>query len=337
MNRTNSVSLGRFTPTTQDFLSRDLGNRLKRKVALAADRVGESIMKKIWLAFVLILFVVGCGTQNENLAKGKELIKSDKRRKEERAVREFKLALQQPTDNAEAHYLLGFYNSQEFYEPDTTDWQEASITARGEQMFLAYQAEQRKYLERLVFETLRDDDLDVQNAALDALKQIYKKGDQKRLLTQLQKAIKSNDNRDRHNAHWVLGHLGKDDPGTIVPILVKLLDHRRMETRLNAVKALGEVGSEEAIPVLAAVIESGSAKWKRDREEPEVRQLAVEALGKIGGAAVPELVKIVQNKGSSLRVDAIRALAILGDEKVVEPLLEALKEQSSREVVIPLN
>lgn len=204
-------------------------------------------------------------------------------------------------------------------------------------MFLAYQAEQGKYLERLVFETLRDDDLDVQNAALDALKQIYKKGDRKRLLNQLQKAIKSKDNRDRHNAHWVLGHLGKDDPGTVVPILVKLLDHGRMETRLNVVKALGEAGSEEAIPALAALIESGSAKWKRDREEPEVRQLAVEALGKIGGAAVPELVKIVQNKGSSLRVDAIRALAILGDEKVVEPLLDALKEQSSREVVIPLN
>ena len=48
-------------------------------------------MKKLSLAFVLVLFVVGCGTQNENLAKGKELIKSDKRRKEERAVREFKL------------------------------------------------------------------------------------------------------------------------------------------------------------------------------------------------------------------------------------------------------
>ena len=294
-------------------------------------------MKKIWLALTLVLFVVGCGTQNENLAKGKELIKSDKRRKEERAVREFKLALQQPTDNAEVHYLLGFYNSQEFYEPDTTDWLEASIAARGEQMFLAYQAEQGKYLERLVFETLRDDDLDVQNAALDALKRVYEKGDRKRLLNQLQKAIKSKDNRDRHNAHWVLGYLGKDDPGTVVPTLVKLLDHRRMETRLNVVKALGEAGREEAIPALAALIESGSAKWARDREEPEVRQLAVEALGKIGGAAVPELVKIVQNKGSSLRVDAIRALAILGDEKVVEPLLDALKEQSSREVVIPLN
>ncbi|MDE0553112.1 MAG: HEAT repeat domain-containing protein [Candidatus Poribacteria bacterium] len=294
-------------------------------------------MKKLSLAFVLALFVIGCGTQNENLAKGKELIKSDKRRKEERAVREFKLALQQPTDTAEAHYLLGFYNSQEFYEPNTPEWEDASITARGRQMFLAYKEESRKYLERLIFETLRDDDMDIQNAALEALRRIYKQGDQKRLIGQLQKAIKSGDNRDRHSAHWVFGHLGKDDPATLVPILVKLLDHRREETRLNAVKALGEIGSEDAIPALAAIVESGSARWKRDREKPEVRQLAVEALGKIGGAAVPELIKIVENKGSSLRVDAIRALATLGDEKVVEPLLNALREQSSRDVPIPLN
>ena len=294
-------------------------------------------MKKIWIALTLVLFSLGCGTQNENLAKGKELIKSDKRRKEERAVREFKLAIQQQVDNAEAHYLLGLYNSQEFYEPNTTDWEEASVTERGKHMFLAYQAEKRKYLERLVFETLRDDDLDIQNAALDALKRVYNQGDQKQLLNQLQKAIKSSDNRDRHNAHWVLGHLGQDDPNTIVPILVKLLEHGRTETRLNAVKALGEAGSEAAIPALAALIESGSARSKRDREEPEVRQLAVAALGKIGGAAVPELVKIVENKGSSLRVDAIRTLAVLGDAKVVEPLLDALQEQSNRDVVIPLN
>lgn len=294
-------------------------------------------MKKIWIALTLVLFMVGCGTQNENLAKGKELIKSDKRRKEERAVREFKLALQQKTDNAEAHYLLGLYNSQEFYEPNTTDWEEASVTERGKHMFLAYQAEERKYLERLVFETLRDDDLDIQNAALDALKRVYNQGDRKQLLSQLQKAIKSSDNRDRHNAHWVLGHLGKDDPNTIVPILVKLLAHKRTETRLNAVKALGEAGSEEAIPALATLIGSGAARSKRDREEPEVRQLAVAALGKIGGNAVPELVKIVENKGSSLRVDAIRTLAVLGDAKVVEPLLDALQEQSSRDVVVPLN
>ena len=293
-------------------------------------------MKNICLIFALALFIGGCGNQNVHLAKGKELIKSEKRRKEERAVREFKLAIKQETDNAEAHYLLGFYDSQEFYENNGPEWQAATIAQRGQHMFKAYQQDPREYLDILIFDTLRDDDVNVQNAALEALTLVYQKGDRKQLLKQLQKAIKSKDNRDRHDAHWVMANIGKSDPNTMVPLLIELLNHNQMGTRLNAVKALGEIGSEAAIPVLAELIESGSAKRERDREEPEVRQLAVAALGKIGGKAVPELVKITQNKGSSLRVDAIRALSELGDEKAVQPLLDALKEKSSREVIIKL-
>lgn len=293
-------------------------------------------MKQFLLIFVTALYIVGCGNPNEHLAKGKELIKSDKRRKEERAVREFKLAIEQQNDNAEAHYLLGFYDSQEFYENSQPEWNQTSIAQRGQHMFKAYEQEPREYLEILVFDTLRDDDVNVQNAALEALTLVYQKGGRKQLLKQLEKAIKSKDNRDRHDAHWVMANIGKSDPTTMVPILIELLKHNQMETRLNAVKALGEIGSEEAIPVLAALVESGSAKRKRDREKAEVRQLAVAALGKIGGKAVPELVKITQNKGSSLRVDAIRALSLLGDEKAVQPLLDALKEKSSREINVKL-
>jgi HEAT repeat protein len=296
----------------------------------------QRFMKQFLLIFVTALYIVGCGNQNEHLAKGKELIKSDKRRKEERAVREFKLAIEQQNDNAEAHYLLGFYDSQEFYENSQPEWNQASIAQRGQHMFKAYRQEPREYLEILVFDTLRDDDVNVQNAALEALTLVYQKGGRKQLLKQLEKAIKSKDNRDRHDAHWVMANIGKSDPTTMVPILIELLKHNQMGTRLNAVKALGEIGSEEAIPVLAALVESGSAKRKRDREEAEVRQLAVAALGKIGGKAVPELVKITQNKGSSLRVDAIRALSALGDEKAVQPLLDALKEKSSREINVKL-
>jgi HEAT repeat protein len=296
----------------------------------------QRFMKQFLLIFVTALYIVGCGNQNEHLAKGKELIKSDKRRKEERAVREFKLAIEQQNDNAEAHYLLGFYDSQEFYENSQPEWNQASIAQRGQHMFKAYRQEPREYLEILVFDTLRDDDVNVQNAALEALTLVYQKGGRKQLLKQLEKAIKSKDNRDRHDAHWVMANVGKSDPTTMVPILIELLKHNQMGTRLNAVKALGEIGSEEAIPVLAALVESGSAKRKRDREEAEVRQLAVAALGKIGGKAVPELVKITQNKGSSLRVDAIRALSALGDEKAVQPLLDALKEKSSREINVKL-
>ena len=296
----------------------------------------QRFMKQFLLIFVTALYIVGCGNQNEHLAKGKELIKSDKRRKEERAVREFKLAIEQQNDNAEAHYLLGFYDSQEFYENSQPEWNQASIAQRGQHMFKAYRQEPREYLEILVFDTLRDDDVNVQNAALEALTLVYQKGGRKQLLKQLEKAIKSKDNRDRHDAHWVMANIGKSDPTTMVPILIELLKHNQMGTRLNAVKALGEIGSEKAIPVLAALVESGSAKRKRDREEAEVRQLAVAALGKIGGKAVPELVKITQNKGSSLRVDAIRALSALGDEKAVQPLLDALKEKSSREINVKL-
>ena len=296
----------------------------------------QRFMKQFLLIFVTALYIVGCGNPNEHLAKGKELIKSDKRRKEERAVREFKLAIEQQNDNAEAHYLLGFYDSQEFYENSQPEWNQASIAQRGQHMFKAYEQEPREYLEILVFDTLRDDDVNVQNAALEALTLVYQKGGRKQLLKQLEKAIKSKDNRDRHDAHWVMANIGKSDPTTMVPILIELLKHNQMETRLNAVKALGEIGSEEAIPVLAALVESGSAKRKRDREEAGVRQLAVAALGKIGGKAVLELVKITQNKGSSLRVDAIRALSALGDEKAVQPLLDALKEKSSREINVKL-
>ena len=82
------------------------------------------------------------------------------------------------------------------------------------------------------------------------------------------------------------------------------------------------------------MVNSGSAKRERDREDPEIRGLAVEALGKIGGTAVEKLVEIVENKGSSMRVDAIQALEQLGDERAVKPLLEVLSEQGNREVVV---
>jgi HEAT repeat protein len=286
------------------------------------------------VAIGIAAFLISCGSQNPYLSKGKELIKSDKRRKEERAAQQFKLAIQHEQDNAEAHYLLGYYDSDRFYAIGTPERAQASIEERGKHMFQAYQNDKRKYLEILVFETLRDREVDVQNAALNALKRIYQQADRKKLLNALKKAIKSKDNRDRHDAQWVLAALGRDHPGTIVPILVDLLKDKRRETRLNAVKALGAIGNESAISVLVEVVNSGSAKWEKDREDPEIRGLAVEALGKIGGTAVEQLVEIVENKGSSMRVDAMQALEQLGDERAVKPLLEVLNEQANREVAV---
>jgi hypothetical protein len=276
----------------------------------------------------LVSFVLSCGSQNQHLSKGKELIKSNKRKKEERAAVEFKKAVEQESDNAEAHYLLGYYD------------EKATVGERGEQMYLAYKYDRKKYLEILVYETLRDREQtvkEVRNSALDALKRIYKSGDRgkKDVTKYLIDAIKSKDNRDRHDAGWALAELGKDYPGVIVPKLIDLLDHKRMETRLNVVVALGEIGDKSAVAPLVKLINSGSEEKEKDRETAEVRRLAVEALRKIGGAnAVSELVKILENRGSSMRVDAIEGLSSIGDEEAVPSLLKVLGEKGSRQVAV---
>lgn len=281
---------------------------------------------KIFLCLASILLFVSCGSQNKHLSKGKELIKSDKRRKEERAVAEFKEAVKFESDNAEAHYLLGYYD----------EW--ADIEVRGEQMYKSYQNDKRKYREILVLETLRQNDTELMKSALGALTRIYKSGskDRKNLMDELYDAIKSKDSRDRYDAQWVLANLGKSqkDNGKIIDELIELLDHKRMETRLEAVIALGEIGDERAVEPLLKLVNSGSEKDPDDREPPEVRRHAVEALGKIGGEAVSKLVDILQNKGSSMRVDAIEALAKLGDDRAVLPFIEVLGEEGSREVEV---
>ena len=260
------------------------------------------------VAIGLAAFLMGCGSQNEYLSKGKELIKSDKRRKEERAVAQFKQAIKQEPDNAEAQYLLGYYDSETFYEASRSEEEaqakkEASIEERGNHIFLAYQNDKRKYLEILVFETLRDYSPDVQNAALDALKRIYKQGDGKKLLKALEKAIKSNDNRDRHDAQWVLAALGKEDPDTIVPILEDLLDHKRMGTRLNAVKALGEIGSEKAIPRLVKVINSGSEKRRKTEKSQKCGDLQLKHWAQL--AVLPS-----RNWSKSSKTKALRCVSM---------------------------
>ena len=276
----------------------------------------------------LAAFVLSCGSQNKNLSRGKELIKSNKRRKEERAATEFKEAVKIDSDNAEAHYLLGYYD------------EKATVEERGEQMYLAYKYDRRKYLDILVYETLRDREQvvkEVRNSALNALKKIYKSENKGKedVLKYLLKAIKSKDNRDRYDAGWALAELGKDEPNTIVPELIDLLDHKRMETRLNAVVALGEIGNERAVEPLVQLINSGSEEKESDREKPEVRRLAVEALRKIGSPkAVDELVKILENRGSSMRVDAIEALSSIGNEMAVPSLLEVLGEKGSRQLQV---
>lgn len=273
---------------------------------------------------ILFLGFLGCGSQNKHLSKGKEWIKSDKRHKEARAIAEFKEAIKEAPNNAESHYLLGYYD------------EDASIEGRGKGMYLAWKNDKKRYLDILIYETLRDRKKETQDSAVGALKLIHK---EESILKPLTKALKSKDSKDRYDSALVLTELASPqkggNPEPIVPELIKLLDHKRLGTRVDSIIALGNIGDSRAVEPLFKVAMKVSED-EDDTESPEARRLAVEALGKLGNAAVDKLLLILQDHGSSMRVDAIESLTKLGSDRAIEPLIAILQEKESQELEVKL-
>jgi len=226
-------------------------------------------MKKLTIfasLFVAVALMIGCGTQNEYLSKGKEWVKSDKRGRIPRAVTQFELAIEKEPDNAEAHYLLGYYD------------EDATIELRAEQMVLAYKYDKRKYLKVLIEEALRDRDENVRKSAAKALQDVHRQMDS--MISPLVKTLKSKDSRDRDDAALVLSKL--DNHKEVVERLTRkdILKHRRMGTRFDAVRALGNIGDPMAIDPLMERIMVLKTEGEKG-EETEVRRAAVVALRQI--------------------------------------------------------
>lgn len=96
--------------------------------------------------------------------------------------------------------------------------------------------------------------------------------------------------------------LGKlRSPDAVKPLLFALFNDRDSAIREDVIRALGDIGHAGAVEFLFQVI-----------EEPGLRPLAVEALGKIkDGRAVPVLQEIV---GGKCRPEASRSVAGCGDQ-----------------------
>lgn len=226
------------------------------------------VFAHLFVAVVLVVGIVGCGTQNEALSKGKEWVKSDKRGRIPRAVAQFELAIEKEPDNAEAHYLLGYYD------------ENATVERRAEQMVLAYKYDRKKYLKVLTEETLRDRDENVRKSAEKALQDIHKDKQMPAMIKPLVKLLKSKDSRDRDDAALVLSTL--DGHREVLDRLTEddILKHKRMATRFDAVRALGDIGDPRAIDPLMERITALKTEDEKG-EEPEVRQAAVVALRQI--------------------------------------------------------
>ncbi len=224
--------------------------------------------KAVFVTFVCfaMIWMVGCGSQNEYLSKGKEWVKSDKRGRISKAVAQFELAVEKEPTNAEAHYLLGYYD------------ENATIERRAEQMVLAYKHDKKKYLKTLIEETLRDRDENVRQSAILALQTIHAQIDP--IIKSFVKKLKSKDSRDRDNAALVLSKLSKHREVVDRLIQEDIIEHKRMETRFDAVRALGDIGDAKGIDALMARITVLKTKDEKG-EESEVRRAAVVALKQI--------------------------------------------------------
>jgi len=285
---------------------------------------------------IIAFLIAGCGSQNEYLSKGKEWVKSDKRGRIPKAISQFELAIEKEPDNAEAHYLLGYYD------------ENATIERRAEQMVLAYKYDKRKYLKILIDEAIRDRDEKVRQSALKALMDIHKNMDS--LIKPLVKTLKAKDSRDRDNAALVLSKL--HNPKEVLDRLMQddILKHKRMSTRFSAVRALGNIGHHKAIDPLMERITALKTEDEKG-EEPEVRRAAVVALRQIAKRNIeitdksfnvqvepdPEGVKVTGGTDDKLTIQKDEIISHIIDNKEIKNLdefnvLVGITLQDSKEI-----
>lgn len=92
-----------------------------------------------------------------------------------------------------------------------------------------------------------------------------------------------------------------------VPALVRAAEDPDPDVRRKAVVALGEM-RDAAVPALATLVASLAFD-----ESTTVRDVAAEALARIGGPAVPILARLLADRDESVRLRAASALAAAGD------------------------
>lgn len=129
-------------------------------------------------------------------------------------------------------------------------------------------------------------------------------------VSELAKAIKSDDAVVRKNAAWALGYL-KQKP-EIVESLSALLADGDAEVRSAAAWSLGQMQARQAVAALIRMLES---------EQTKDRLSAVESIGRIGDkAGVQPLILRLKDEDAEVRYAVSSALGGIGDKAAVDAL-----------------
>ncbi len=150
---------------------------------------------------------------------------------------------------------------------------------------------------------------------------------------------------------WVLKFLSETSNPESLKLFSEELAAEPLERGLYCVKGLGRIGTDAAVEILKKHL--GNSEWfirKRivealgacnragavepiltliDDESVQVRAAAVESLSKVGGLQPDLLINKLEKAGRRYKINLIRAMGQLKDEKFVKPLVEVLKDRDT--------
>ncbi len=119
---------------------------------------------------------------------------------------------------------------------------------------------------------------------------------------------------------WAVRGLAEIDDERVPALLVSSLSDPDKSVRWCAGLALRTHPSEKAAPTLLNLLSD---------EDALTRRLAGDALVALGGQAVPQLIDAMQHGEHLARLEAVRALAKIGDQRSIPALFEALDNSSA--------
>jgi HEAT repeat protein len=111
-------------------------------------------------------------------------------------------------------------------------------------------------------------------------------------------------------------------PALANPTLIKLLEHEKTEIRKIAAETLGAIGPDAASVAVGPLI--------RSLEDPSMREKALQALQDMGTAAIPPLVRYLDDDNPIVRRYVAESLGNLGfiAQAAVEPLTYRLEDEN---------
>lgn len=124
---------------------------------------------------------------------------------------------------------------------------------------------------------------------------------------------------DADSRWWALRTLAQS-PLLQTDWLVPFLNDPAPEVRQCAALGLAGKPDESATQPLVQALSDGDGM---------VNSLAVNALVKVGGGAVPSLIEVVKNGKQSARIHALRALAEIGDHRAIPVMMNVMDEESA--------